>query len=95
MTAQAGFVVFSMVKMLPIPEYTGYFAGEDGNIYSSRPMGSQKGIGRLRKLKPNILTSGRYFMYILKETVTISRRANEYTDLFARLFMALFPTISA
>lgn len=55
------------MKILPIPDFSGYFAGEDGNIYSNHPRGRQKGIQPLRKLKTNIQTSGKYFVVNIKK----------------------------
>lgn len=55
------------MKFLEIPNYPGYFACEDGEIYSGQPIGTQKGIqSKLRKLKKNIQTSGKYYIVNIK-----------------------------
>lgn len=55
------------MKILPIPEFSGYFAGEDGYIYSNHPRGTQKGLQPLRKLSPGTQTSGKYFIVNIKK----------------------------
>ena len=52
--------------LAPIPGFDLYFAGDDGNIYSKQPRGAQKNVGALRKLKPNVQTSGKYFYVNIK-----------------------------
>lgn len=52
-----------MVNFKPIPNHPGYFAGDDGHIYSTLPW---RGKEELRRLKPNIQTSGKYFIVSIK-----------------------------
>lgn len=51
----------------PIPEFEGYFAGEDGNIYSNRPRAREVGLQPVRKLNPGIQTSGKYYIVNIKK----------------------------
>lgn len=49
------------MTILPIPNCDGYFADNEGNIYCNRPFGAGKKCTELRKLKPFIQSSGRYY----------------------------------
>lgn len=53
------------MKLIPLKSFSGYFAGDDGSIYSDQPIGIQV-IGTLHKLKPNIQSSGKYLYVNLK-----------------------------
>jgi hypothetical protein len=50
-----------------IPDAPGYFAGSDGNIYSNCPRGISKITTKLRKLKPSIQSTGRYYVLVVKK----------------------------
>lgn len=50
-----------------IPNFEGYFAGDDGMIYSNHPRGVQKGIQPLRKLSQNVQTNGKYYVVSIKK----------------------------
>lgn len=51
------------MKILPIIDRPGYFAGEDGNIYSNLLW---RGSNSLRKLNPAIQTTGKYYFVNIK-----------------------------
>lgn len=55
------------MKIVPIHGFSGYFAGEDGEIYSNRPIGLQKGERPLRKLKKYVQSTGKYFYVGLRK----------------------------
>lgn len=48
------------MKMLRIVDFPGYFAGEDGNIYS------EKRGGHIRRLKAALDSKGRYYFVVLR-----------------------------
>lgn len=55
-----------MVNFKTIPNHPGYFAGDDGEIYSSLRKGKPRNFNSLRKLKSNIQSSGRYYIVAIK-----------------------------
>lgn len=65
------------MKIIPIPHFYGYFAGENGHIYSNHGRGAQKIPQPLRKLKPNIQSSGKYFyVNVKKDNKRITQRVH-------------------
>lgn len=55
------------MELRPIPNHLGYFAGDDGFIYSNCSRGNQKiNSNKLRKLKQNIQSTGKYYIVSVK-----------------------------
>lgn len=58
------------MKIVPIPGFSRYFAGEDGMIYSSHGKGNQ-----LKRLIHNVQTSGKYYVVNLKKDTDTKRKS--------------------
>ena len=52
--------------MKPIPNCPNYYASKKGDIYCNLPIGRSKNIGKLRKVKPSIQSTGKYYCLSVK-----------------------------
>lgn len=80
------------MTMKPIPDFTGYFADEEGNIYSCIPKGCRNRFDKTKwvqpkKLKPRVLKHMPYLRVYMRRDSTNKREDVYVHRIIAELFL--------